>query len=134
MAVARKGSQIVAHLAIGFIITYAVTGSMALGGLAVLIEPLLNVMLVPLHERAWHRQLRGTAGQRRYLLQVSEKISLAAMHMAVAFMVIYVATGSATIGGLAAVLEPIANVLLMPLHDRAWDNVVRPQDSRRVMV
>jgi uncharacterized membrane protein len=35
MAVARKGSQVIAHLAIGFAITYAVTGSMALGGMAV---------------------------------------------------------------------------------------------------
>jgi uncharacterized membrane protein len=121
MAVARKGSQVVAHLAIGFAITYAVTGSMALGGLAVLIEPLLNVMLVPLHERAWHRQLRGAVGQRRSLMQMFEKISLAAMHMVVAFTVIYVATGSAAFGGLAAVLEPIANVILMPLHDRVWD-------------
>jgi uncharacterized membrane protein len=35
--------------------------------------------------------------------------------------VIYVATGSAAFGGLAAVLEPIANVMLMPMHDRVWD-------------
>jgi uncharacterized membrane protein len=52
-----------------------------------------------------------------------EKISLTTMHMGVAFMVIYVATGSAAFGGLAAVLEPIGNVVLMPLHDRVWDNV-----------
>jgi uncharacterized membrane protein len=121
MAVARKGSQVVAHLAIGFAITYAVTGSMALGGLAVLIEPFLNVMLVPLHERAWHRLLRGAIGQRRYLVLMFEKISLTAMHMVVAFSVIYIATGSAAFGGLAAVFEPIVNVMLMPLHDRVWD-------------
>jgi uncharacterized membrane protein len=56
MAVARKTSQILTHLAIGFAITYAVTGSVMLGGLAILIEPLLNVLLVPFHERAWHRK------------------------------------------------------------------------------
>jgi uncharacterized membrane protein len=123
MAVARKGSQIIAHLAIGFAITYAVTGSMALGGLAVLIEPLLNVMLLPFHERAWHRKVQDAAGQRRYLMLTLEKISLTTMHMGVAFMVIYVSTGSAAFGGLAAVLEPIGNVVLMPLHDRVWDNV-----------
>jgi uncharacterized membrane protein len=123
MAVARKGSQVIAHLAIGFAITYAVTGSMALGGLAVLIEPLLNVMLVPFHERAWHRKVHAAAGQRRYLMLTLEKISLTIMHMGVAFMVIYFATGSAAFGGLAAVLEPIGNVVLMPLHDRLWDNV-----------
>lgn len=121
MAVARKGSQVVAHLAIGFAITYAVTGSMALGGLAVLIEPLLNVMVVPLHERVWHRWLRVAAGQRLQLMRMAEKVSLTFMQMAIAFMVIYLATGSAAFGGLAAVLEPIANVMLMPLHDRVWD-------------
>jgi uncharacterized membrane protein len=124
MAVARKGSQVVAHLAIGFAITYAVTGSMALGGLAVLIEPLLNVILVPFHERAWHRRLCGVVGQRRYLMLMLEKVSLTAMHMVVAFSVIYIATGSAAFGGLAAVLEPIVNVLLMPLHDRVWDKLL----------
>jgi uncharacterized membrane protein len=123
MAVARKGSQIVAHLAIGFAITYAVTGSMALGGLAVLIEPLLNVMLVPFHERAWHRKLHEASGQGRYLMLTLEKLSLTLMHMVVAFLVIYIATGSAAFGGLAAVLEPIGNVVLMPLHDRLWDRL-----------
>ena len=123
MAVARKGSQIITHLAIGFAIAYAVTGSIALGGLAVLIEPLLNVMLVPFHERAWHRKLQGAIGQRRYLLLTLEKISLSVVHMGVAFGVLYCATGSVAFGGLAAVLEPICNVVLMPLHDRMWDKL-----------
>jgi len=123
MAVARKGSQVITHLAIGFAIAYAVTGSMALGGLAVLLEPLLNVLLVPFHERAWHRKLQGAVGQRRYLLLTFEKISLSVMHMAVAFGVLYCATGSVAFGGLAAVLEPICNVVLMPLHDRMWDKL-----------
>jgi uncharacterized membrane protein len=123
MAVARKGSQVITHLAIGFAITWAVTGSMALGGLAVLIEPLLNVLLVPFHERAWHRRLRGVTGQWRYLVLTLEKVSLTAMHMGVAFGVLYCATGSVAFGGLAAVLEPVCNVVLMPLHDRVWDNV-----------
>jgi uncharacterized membrane protein len=123
MAVARKGSQVITHLVIGFAIAYAVTGSMALGGLAVLIEPLLNVLLVPFHERAWHRRLQGVTGQRRYLVLTLEKCSLTAMHMVVAFGVLYCATGSVAFGGLAAVLEPVCNVLLMPLHDRVWDHV-----------
>jgi uncharacterized membrane protein len=126
MAVARKGSQVITHLAIGFASTYAVTGSIALGGLAVLIEPLLNVLLVPFHERAWHRRLHGLSGQRRYgryVVLTLEKCSLTAMHMGVAFGVLYWATGSVAFGGLAAVLEPVCNVVLMPLHDRVWDNV-----------
>jgi uncharacterized membrane protein len=123
MAVARKGSQIIAHLAIGFVIAYAVTGSIALGGLAVLIEPVLNVLLLPFHERAWHRKLNGITGQRRYLMLTFEKISLTAMHMGVAFTVLYGATRSAAFGGLAAVLEPVCTILLMPLHDHLWNKL-----------
>jgi uncharacterized membrane protein len=123
MAVVRKGSQVITHLTIGFAIAYAVTGSIALGGLAVLIEPVLNVLLVPFHERAWHRKLSGATGQRRYLMLAFEKVSLTAMQMGVAFTVWCGATGSAAFGGLAAVLEPVCNVLLMPLHDRLWDKL-----------
>lgn len=121
MAVARKGSQIITHLAIGFAIAYAVTGSVMLGGLAVLIEPLLNVLLVPFHEQAWHRRVRSASGQRRVMMLALEKMSLTALHMGVAFLVIFSATGSMAFGGLAAILEPVCNVLLMPLHDRLWD-------------
>jgi uncharacterized membrane protein len=123
MAVARKGSQVITHLAIGFVIAYAVTGSFALGGLAVLIEPLLNVLLVPFHERAWHRRLQGAPVQRRSMMRMLEKCSLTVLHMGVAFGVLYGATGSLAFGGLAAVLEPVCNVLLMPLHDRLWDKL-----------
>ena len=123
MAVARKGSQVITHFAIGFAIAYAVTGSIALGGLAVLVEPFLNVLLLPFHERAWHGKLQGAVGQQRYLLLTFEKISLSVMHMAVAFGVLYCATGSVAFGGLAAVLEPICNAVLMPLHDRMWDKL-----------
>jgi uncharacterized membrane protein len=130
MAAVRKGSQVITHLAIGFAIAYAVTGSIALGGLAVLIEPVLNVLLVPFHERAWHRQLHGATGRRRYLMLMFEKISLTAMHMVVAFGVLYAATGSAAFGGLAAVLEPVCNAMLMPLHDRVWDGALRQAGMR----
>jgi uncharacterized membrane protein len=123
MAVAREGSRLITHLAIGFAIAYTVTGSLALGGLAVLIEPVLNVLLAPVHERAWHRGLQGMSGQRRVLMRTLEKCSLTAMHMLVAFGVLYLATGSLAFGGLAAVLEPVCNVLLMPLHDRFWDKL-----------
>ena len=129
MAVARKGSQLITHLAIGFAIAYAVTGSLMLGGLAVLIEPVLNVLLVPFHEQAWHHRVRGATGQRRIMMLAFEKMSLTALHMGVAFLVIYFATGSMAFGGLAAILEPVCNVLLMPLHDRLWDNV---QSNRAV--
>jgi uncharacterized membrane protein len=108
MAAARKGSQVITHMAIGFALAYACTGSIALGGLAVLVEPLLNVLLLPFHERAWARRVHAAGGRRRYLMVSLEKISQAALH-----------------GGVAALLEPVCNVILMPLHDRLWDNAQR---------
>ncbi len=124
MAAARKGSQVITHMAIGFAIAYAFTGSIALGGLAVLVEPVLNVLLLPFHERAWARSVHAAGGRRRYVLASLEKISQAAMHGGVAFAVLYLATGSVAFGGMAALLEPVCNVILMPLHDRLWDNAI----------
>jgi uncharacterized membrane protein len=123
MAVARKSSQVVTHLAIGFALTYALTGSMMLGGLAVLIEPLLNVMLVPFHEKAWEHKLKRAVGQRRIWLVGAEKVSLTVLHMGVAFLVMYFATGSMAFGGLVAILEPVCNVVLMPVHDKLWNQL-----------
>jgi uncharacterized membrane protein len=48
-----------------------------------------------------------------------------ALHMAVAFAVMYIVTGSLAFGGIAAVIEPLVNVLLLPLHDRLWVRIRR---------
>jgi uncharacterized membrane protein len=125
MAAARKGSQVITHMAIGFAIAYVCTGSIALGGLAVLVEPVLNVLLLPFHERWWARSVHAASGRRRSVLVSLEKVSQAAMHAVLAFLVLYVATGSVAFGGMAALLEPVCNVVLMPLHDRLWENARR---------
>lgn len=125
MAAVRKGSQIMTHMAIGFAIAYACTGSIALGGLAVVVEPVLNVLLLPLHERWWARSVHAASGRRRHVLASLETISQAAMHAVIAFLTLYFATGSVAFGGMAALLEPVCNVILMPLHDRLWDNAQR---------
>jgi uncharacterized membrane protein len=122
-AAARKSSQVITHMAIGFAIAYAFTGSIALGGLAVLVEPVLNVLLLPFHERAWAPKVHGAGGRRPYFMLSLEMISQTAMHAGVAFLVMFCATGSLAVGGMAAILEPVCNVLLMPLHDKLWDNM-----------
>lgn len=131
---AKKTSQVIAHMTIAFAITYAVTGSVVLGGLAILIEPVINVLLLPLHERAW-RALRARARneRERYLRIAAEKLSQTAFHMAVAFVVMYFATGSLAFGGMAAILEPVCNVLLLPVHDRFWDKLQLRLSSRPVI-
>ena len=122
---ARTISQVLAHMAIGFGIAWLMTGSVVLGGLAVLIEPLINVSLLPLHERAWKAaRARIRDGQRRTLALAAEKLSQTGLHMAVAFGVMFAFTGSLAFGGLAAVLEPICNVILLPFHNRAFQAVL----------
>lgn len=118
---AKKLSQVVVHLAIAFLVTWGLTGSMLVGGMAVLIEPVINVLLLPLHERVWTRIRANIALQgRRYLLISAEKVSQTVLHMGVAFGVMFWMTGSAAIGGLAAVVEPVCNVLVLPLLERVW--------------
>lgn len=121
---AKKTSQVIAHMAIAFAIAYAVTGSVVFGGLAIVIEPVINVLLLPLHERAW-AAIRARALNERepYLRIAAEKLSQTVLHMGVAFTVMYFATGSLAFGGMAAVLEPVCNVLLLPVHDRFWNNL-----------
>jgi uncharacterized membrane protein len=45
------------------------------------------------------------------------------VHMGVAFATMYVVTGSVAFGGLAAILEPVCNVIVMPLHERVWARI-----------
>ena len=62
------------------------------------------------------------------MLLLARKASQVGLHMSVAFAVTYAFTGSLATGGVAAVLEPICNVVLLPLHDRLWDKLrVRPR-------
>jgi uncharacterized membrane protein len=52
---AKAASQMVLHMGVAFGVMYAVTGSLAFGGLAAVLEPLVNVLLLPLHDRIWRR-------------------------------------------------------------------------------
>lgn len=121
VVVAKKTSQVLVHMAIAFTIAYAVTGSVLFGGLAIIIEPVINVLLLPGHEHAWSRiRARAASEKDRYLRIAGEKLSQTGLHMGVAFFVMYVATGSPAAGGMAALLESICNVALLPMHDRFW--------------
>jgi uncharacterized membrane protein len=124
MIATKKLSEAATHMVIAFTIMHFMTGSVAFGGIAALLEPVINVMLLPLHEHIWQRaHVRMGAAQPRYLSLGLEKLSQVGMHMTVAFAVMYWATGSMAFGGLAAVLEPICNVLVLPLHERLWSRL-----------
>ena len=121
---AKKTSQVITHMVIAFTIAYAMTGSVVFSGLAIIIEPVINVLLLPFHEKAWAAvRARATSERDRYMKIAAEKVSQTLMHMGVAFAVIFCATGSLAFGGLAAILEPVCNVLLLPIHDRFWDKL-----------
>lgn len=64
------------------------------------------------------------------MVTAAKTVSQIGMHMSVAFGVMYVMTGSVAAGGVAAVLEPIINVILMPVHDKFWERV-RARFERR---
>ncbi len=62
MVIAAKSmSQVLLHMAVAFAVMYAVTGSLAFGGLAAIIEPVVNVVLLPLHDKLWLRIRRRLA-------------------------------------------------------------------------
>tara|TARA_R110000850_G_scaffold190434_1_gene316515 strand:+ start:18444 stop:18668 length:225 start_codon:yes stop_codon:yes gene_type:complete len=54
---------------------------------------------------------------------IIEKTSQVFLHMGVAFAVTYAMTGSIMTGGLAALVEPICNVALLPLHEKVWRKI-----------
>jgi uncharacterized membrane protein len=125
-AAAKKMSQVSAHMGIAFGLMYVLTGSVAFGGLAAMLEPVINVVLLPFHERGWHA-LRSRLPGARLALLAAEKVSQTLLHGGVAFGTLYAATGSLAFGGLAAVLEPVINVIALPIHDRMFDRHVLRQ-------
>jgi len=125
---AKRVSQVLTHMSIAYVLAYTVTGSAVFSGLAVIAEPIINVLLLPFHEAAWaKRRSMVREAKARILAVAGEKISQTCLHAGVAFAVMFVATGSWAIGGVAAVLEPICNVLILPLHDRLWEHLEHAQ-------
>ena len=128
---AKRISQVATHMGIAYALAYAVTGSAVFSGLALLVEPVINVLLLPFHETAWATRRRAARTARaRYLAVAFEKLSQTCLHAGVAFSVMYLATRSAAMGGIAALLEPVCNVLVLPLHDRFWDGLERGSQSK----
>ncbi|WP_420346734.1 DUF2061 domain-containing protein [Pelagibius sp.] len=56
---AKTASFAVVHFAVGFGVTYALTGSVVIATGVALIEPAVNTVAFFFHERAWERWGRG---------------------------------------------------------------------------
>ncbi len=65
------------------------------------------------------------------VVRAGQTVSQVLMHMAVAFGVMYGLTGSIAFGGIAALIEPVCNVALLPLHDKVWARIRRRVAQRR---
>jgi uncharacterized membrane protein len=65
------------------------------------------------------------------MVSAARTVSQIVVHMTVAFVTLYVVTGSIAFGGLAAILEPICNVIVMPLHDKLWERIRERVDQRK---
>lgn len=126
LTAAKRASQVITHIGIGFAVAATITGSALLGGLAMLIEPIINVALLPFHEQAWAALRKRTSSARlRYAMIAAEKLSQTMLHASVAFVVMFGMTGSLASGGIAALVEPLCNVMILPLHDRLWEHLCR---------
>jgi uncharacterized membrane protein len=51
---------------------------------------------------------------------LAKTATFAVVHFAVAFSIAYLLTGSITIAGALALIEPLANTVAYLLHERAW--------------
>ena len=56
-------------------------------------------------------------------------VTFAMLHMAVAFTVVGLMTGSWTLGGLVALIEPAVNTVAYFFHERVWERWARSSGS-----
>ena len=56
-------------------------------------------------------------------LSLTKTATFAAVHFGVAFGIAYVLTGSVSIAGAIALVEPLANTVAYYLHERAWSRI-----------
>ena len=68
---AKTTSQILVHMGLAFATMYVVTGSVAFGGLAAVLEPICNVIVMPMHERLWARIRERLEQPKRQVVPVS---------------------------------------------------------------
>lgn len=105
------------HFSIATIVAYVLTGDFLLGSLIALIEPSINTGAFYAHEKAWQNIPYLKNRESMTKLKTS---SFAVIHFNVAFLVAYMITGDAFIGGLMASIEPAINSVAYFFHERVW--------------
>lgn len=56
-------------------------------------------------------------------------LTFTVMHFCIAFSVAYALTGSVTVGGLVAAVEPLCNSVGFYFHEKFWKRLERGRDS-----
>lgn len=56
-------------------------------------------------------------------------LTFAAVHMSVAFSVVYMTTGNMALGGAVALIEPLCNTVAYFFHERVWERIRRRRDD-----
>jgi uncharacterized membrane protein len=65
-------------------------------------------------------------------LSLTKTVTFACVHFGVAFGIAYLLTGSVSIAGAIALIEPMANTVAYFLHERAWARVGRASHDVRL--
>lgn len=117
----KTGSFAVVHFAIAIALGYLLTGSFVLAGLITLIEPAVNTLAHALFDGWWVRRHGHYPALRKTLW-------FAAIHFINALAVAWAVTGSLTIAGALALVEPLTNGVALLAFDRWWS---RPRGVSR---
>ncbi len=116
----------VLHFSVAFTLAYLLTGDIIIGSLVAMTEPMVNTVAFYFHEKVWQRNKLA----RLALLSPAKKtLSFAVLHFSVAFLVVYLLTGNAFVGGLMATIEPSINTMVFYVHERLWQRQQRSQFS-----
>lgn len=54
---------------------------------------------------------------------MAKTITFTCMHFIIAFTVAYLLTGSITVGGLVALVEPLCNAVGFYFHEKVWERI-----------
>jgi uncharacterized membrane protein len=120
------------HFSIATLLAFALTGDFLLGSLIAIIEPAVNTVAFYFHEKVWKHV--PFLKQREGMTKI-KTISFAVIHFNVAFIVTYLLTGDAFLGGLMATIEPTINSFAYFFHEKAWSSKchsIKQQDQQMV--
>lgn len=105
------------HFSIALTVAYILTGDFLLGSLIAMIEPSVNTVAFYFHEKVWGSLPVLKRNERNTQVKT---VSFAVIHFNVAFIVTYLLTGDAFIGGVMAMIEPSINSVVYYFHEKVW--------------